>query len=339
MSNVYLNQVIFGNSKVQVDDEYVRELLPLMLTDERMKRFQSNIVNNDIDSHPSCKSNDQHAVTEPVKVLVSEKKEIVLEERKPRFQQHKNSLFWAIYELEHPEEAFLGTKANAEVDHRLKVVASLKSTPKRLKETNSKLTIEQTHALLGSMLVAKEDKLDFCIAYAAYYNKPIMVVYEKTYCVFSPMVEVDVHLFSFKSPHKRIEDSRKGAEMNETSAADFASKMRNGVKDEEVILLYASKPTSMKHVIYSAEKTPTLVQDIISEIMKTKVMGPLRSMSSYKTQELDEIAAMLNVPTKQVETDEKGRHKEKRRKKEDVYNDVKVAIHKDMNFISDNEWN
>ena len=291
MSNAYINQVIFGNSKEQVDDEYIRELLPLMLTDERMKRFQTNI--------------DQHAVLEPmiqVPEHVLQKKEIVLDTtiRKPRFQQQKNSLFWSIYELEHPEEAFLGTKANAEVDHRLKVVASLKTTPKRLKETNSKLTIEQSQALLGSMLVAKEDKLDFCIAYAAYYNKPIMVVYEKTYCVFSPMVDVDLN-------------------------------------DEDIILLYASKPDSSKNTVYAAEKT--LTPDIVSGIMKTKVMGPLRSMSSYKTPELDDIAAMLHVPTKQVETDDKNRQKEKRRKKEDVYNDIKVVIHKDMNFISENTWN
>jgi len=289
MSNAYINQVIFGNSKEQVDEEYVRELLPLMLTDERMKRFQTNI-------HAESPN---ALVPENALQNVPEKKEIVLDTtaRKPRFQQQKNSLFWSIYELEHPEEAFLGTKANAEVDHRLKVVASLKTTPKRLKETNSKLTIEQTQALLGSMLVAKEDKLDFCIAYAAYYNKPIMVVYEKTYCVFSPMVDVEL-------------------------------------KDEDVILLYASKPDSARQIIYEAEKTAT--PELISGIIKTRVMGPLRSMSSYKTQELDEIAAMLHVPTKQVETDDKGKQKEKRRKKEDVYNDMKVVIHRDMNFIREN---
>ena len=307
MSNAYINQVIFGISKEQVDDEYVRELLPLMLTDERMKRFQTNI--------------DQNTVIEPLvhrdsaKIIatVPEKKEIILDTtiRKPRFQQQNNSLFWAIYELEHPEEAFLGTKANAEVNHRLKVVASLKSTPKRLKETNSKLTIEQTQALLGSMLVAKEDKLDFCIAYAAYYNKPIIVVYEKTYRVFSHMVDVDLN--------------------------------------DDIILLYASRPDSSKHTVFSAENT--LTPDIVSGIMKTKVMGPLRSMSSYKTQELDNISAILNVPVKQMrsihtkcdlgkmEMDENNRQKEKRRKKEDIYNDIKVAVHKDMNFISENAWN
>ena len=279
MSNAYINQVIFGNSKEQVDNEYVVKLLPLMLTDERMKRFQSNV---ELDSAK-------------VQESLPEKKEIVLDTRKPRFQSQKNSLFWSIYELEHPEEAFLGTKANAEVDHRLKVVTALKSTPKRLKETNSKLTIEQTQMLLGSMLVAKEDKLDFCIAYAAYYNKPIIVVYEKTYCVFSPMVGVDVN--------------------------------------DDIILLYSSKPDS-KQIIYTAEKMPT--PDIVSEIMKSKVMSPLRSMSSYKTPELDEIAAMLNIPTKQMD---ETRLKEKRRKKEDIYNDIKVEIHKDMNFISENAWN
>ena len=300
MSNAYINQVIFGNSKENVNDEYVRELMPLMLTDERMKRFQSNVEQSLQQQSQSLQQQSQSLQTGPYPIdfqstenlvadrILPETKEVIFE-KKSRFQPKKNSLFWSIYELEHPEEAFLGTKANAEVDHRLKVVASLKPTPKRLKETNSKLTIEQTQALLGSMLVAKEDKLDFCIAYAVYYNKPIMVVYEKTYRVFSPMVDVVL-------------------------------------EEEDVILLYASKPDSSKFPIYTAEKN--LTPDMIRTTVRTKIQGPLRSMTSYKTPELDELAAFFQVPIKFRENDIS---KEKRRKKEDVYNDIKVAIHNDMN--------
>ena len=307
MSNTYVNKVIFGNSKEQVDEEYIQSLMPLMLTDERMKRFQSNVEGNYSHLQPQTQhqsepqSEPQSSGLEPAANI--EKKEIVLDrlDKRSRFHSNRNSLFWSIYEIEHPEESFLGTRANAEIDHRLKVVNSLKSAPKRLKETNSKLTIEQSQSLLGSMLTTKEDKLDFCIAYSVFYNKPIMVVYEKTYCVFSPMVDIDL-------------------------------------EDENVILLYASKPDTSKQVIYAAEKSSSS-KELIANILRTKVMSPLKSMSSYKTQELDDIATILRIPTKQVEVDAKNRQKEKRRKKEDIYNDIKVEMHKDMNFISENKWN
>ena len=301
MSNAYINQVLFGNSKEQVDEEYVCKLMPLMLTDERMKRFQTNVPLEIATNHYSNSLRTDANFEDMPKEPTSDKKELVLD-MKPRFQQQKNSLFWAIYDLEYPEESFLRTKANIEVEHRLKVVSALKATPKRLKETNSKLTIEQTQSLLGSMLVAKEDKLDFCIAYSAYYNKPIVVVYEKTYCVFSPMVDIQL-------------------------------------EGEDVIILYASKPESSKYMIYSSEKNAS--SDLVDGIMKTKVLGTLKAISSYKNGDLDDIAAKLNIPVKQIEQDEtnRNRQKEKRRKKEDIYNDIKVAIHKDMNFISDDSWN
>jgi hypothetical protein len=301
MSNPYLNQILFGQSKEQVDSEYMQELIPLMLTDERMKRFLSNV---DVDSIPLDHVIGNEVATEIQHTTPRCQVNDCLYEATKRVGFHKNkgespdesrkifkpnSLFWAIYELQHPEESFLKTRANAEVDHRLKVVTELKKTPKRLKETNSKLTIEQTQALLGSMLVAKEDKLEFCIAYAAYYNKPIVAVYEKTYRVFSPMLDIKLD-------------------------------------EEDAILLYVSKHESSKLPIYTAEKN--LTPDMIRTIIETKIQGPLRSMTSYKTPELDELASFFQVPIKFREND---MSKEKRRKKEDVYNDIKVAIHNDMN--------
>jgi hypothetical protein len=240
-------------------------------------------------------------------------------------QLNKNTLFWSIYEIEHPEEAFLGTKANAEIAHRVKVIDFLKKTPKRLKETNSKLTIEQTQALFGAMLTATEDKLEFCTAYAAYYNKPIIVVYENTYRVFSPTVEINI------------------------------------AEDEDPIVLYAKKQEYSKNIFYISEKN--LTKDVLLQITKCRILGPLRSMSSYKNPELDQIAESLQIPiTQLIEAkpataknvglaEEDATHpfsrqndpppkckplKEKRRSKEDIYNDIKVAIHNDMNFIPQN---
>jgi hypothetical protein len=274
MSNPYLNNILFGNSKTQVNEDYIRGLEQYMLTADRLQH-----IPKDEPQVPTVALATEDAKPPQIEQKAPE----------PRRRQKNNSLFWSIYEIENPKEAFLGTRANAEVEHRLKVVASLKLTPKRLKETNSKLTIERTQALLGAMLVAKEDNIDFCIAYAVYYCKPIVVVYPTTYRVFSPMVDVDLV--------------------------------------DDVILLYASKPESARTVLYESEKNAT--PELIAKIVESRVRIPLAAQSTYKAQELDEIAAKLHIAT----NSESASGKEKRRKKEDIYNDILVATHNDANFL------
>jgi hypothetical protein len=292
MSNAYTNQILFGYSKSQVNKEYIDGLLSYMLTHEKITSYIPESTDVPI------------PVPVTVPIVVEVKAEAVAEEDEaeskvvntdkgmvvPRRGHSYNSIFWSIYGYENPKEVFFGTRANEEIEQRMKVVELLKKIPKRLKDTNSKLTIEQTNALFGAMMVSKDEKIDFCIAYAVYYNKPIMVVYNKTYCIYSPTVEIDL--------------------------------------SEDVIILYASESLSTKNgkrsFIYHSENTPT--RQIIDEIVHTKVIGPLKAMSNYKSQELDEIAFKLEIDIKQ--TDDKG--KEKRRKKEDIYNDIRVAIHFDQ---------
>lgn len=297
--SAYINKILFGHSNSEVDAKYIESLLPFMLTTDFIEGRRCNSgasVPTHISLHqqklpppppspsPSSVSIIPFSFDAPVSHILPSSVNPI----KPRFQLNKNSLFWAIYDVENPEDAFLGTKANAEINHRIKVINTLKKTPKRLKETNSKLTIEQTQALFGAMLTAKEDRLDFCIAYAAFYHKSIVVVYEKTYTVFSPTIEVDLS------------------------------------DDDNVIVLYASKPPHCNYIVYKSENN--LSRNIINQIVETRVAGPLKSISNYKTTELDDIANKLQICTTQSNTD---KQKEKRRKKEDIYNDIKVAIHKD----------
>ena len=358
MSNAYTNQILFGHSKSQVNEEYIRNLLPLMLTEERLKECIStkSTIEHDETLEPlvekerndlppqqkteltrpsspptasgigrfsgettsvpapkgTCGSTRAQAefrsenarkrnctelgrTPDSTKCRCPWEREVFddsTEKRSMSFVDRiQRSLFWSIYELQHPEEAFLQTRANTEIEYRIKVIDALKKTPKRLKETNSKLTLEQTQAIFGAMLTAKEDRIDFCIAYAAYHNKPILVVYSKSYTVFSPTVEVDL--------------------------SDI----------DDVIVIYASHSQSgKKTVFYTPERN--LTQDILQQITETKVAGPLKSMSTYKNPELDEIASKLQIATRTSESDKK----EKRRKKEDIYNDIRVAIHDDVNW-------
>jgi len=266
MSNAYINQILFKNTKHSITEEYVKTLFPLMLTEAFLQNCNSILP-----------------TTEVVNSVVVQETKIAAPPT--RFDRTGRTIFWSIYENENPSKVFLQTRANTEIEHRIKVVDALKKTPKRLKETNAKLTLEQTQALFGTMLTAKEDRLEFCVAYAAYYGKPIVVVYQKSYTVFSPTVDVDL--------------------------------------SEESIVLHASKPDGARSVSYVSDKSQTT----IAEIIQSKIAGPLKSMSTYKTAELDDIALKLNIPTKHSDNG-----KEKRRKKEDIYNEIRVAIHNDTNF-------
>lgn len=286
MSNAYLNQVLYGHSKDQVDAKYIYDLLPLMLTDNKVLETSSVVIVQRNQIETETETEEKKEIKEPSETI------------QPAFQRRKlkqNSLFWAIYEMECPDYAFQ-TRANAEIEQRLKVATELKNNPKRLKDTNAKLTIEQTQALLGSMLVAKEDKLDFCIAYALYYNKTIVVAYEKTYRVFSPTVEIDL------------------------------------TDPENVIVLYASKPD--KTVIYESEKN--LSSSILQRLVETKVAGPLKTVSNYKNPELYDIASKLHI---NILSNTTTNSKQKARKKAEIYDDIRVAIHIDMNFITEHAWN
>jgi hypothetical protein len=236
---------------------------------------------------PVIHFSDSASITNPVAVVVPNP----VQDRHPtpavrpaRKTLPGNTLFWAIFSSENPKETFLRpSAANVEIETRIQVVNSLRNTPKRLKDTNSKLSMEATQGLLGAMLIAREDKIDFCVVYSVFYKKHILIVYPNTCRIFSPSTTTD------------IED------------------------DDHVIILYAEKPDGK--IVYSAEPNPT--KEMADSILQTKPTL-LKAQSNYKTPELESIAAHFGIATKTAEG--------KRRKKEDVYNDVRLVIHNDMNF-------
>ena len=315
MSNVYTNQVLFGHSKNLVDKKYVDGLLPNMLTTQWLLTHSKPAENKEFENpfavaNASSKTEDysdnrSRVRAEPlcdgdypqinrnamkvyesstacaVTVDIPQPKPVV---RPARKTLPGNTLFWAIFSAENPKETFLRpSAANVEIETRIQVVNSLKNTPKRLKDTNSKLSIEATQGLLGSMLIAREDKIEFCIVYSVFYKKHILIVYPNTCRIFSPSTTTD------------IED------------------------DDHVIILYAEKPDGK--IVYSAELNPT--KQMADTILQTKPTL-LKAQSNYKTPELESIAIHFGIATKTAEG--------KRRKKEDVYNDVRLVIHNDMNF-------
>jgi hypothetical protein len=165
---------------------------------------------------------------------------------------------------------------NREIEEKLRIVEKLKHTPKILKESSSKLTIEQTQALYGSMLTVREDRIEFCAAYAAFYKKTIFIIYPKTYRVFSPTTEI-----SFDP--------------------------------DQTIIVWAS--AGQKHTfIYSLDQESDIRDLVLNRITI------LKSQSNYKNPELIELANKMGIVL------------QPKPKKSEVYDALRLAIHKDMNF-------
>jgi len=247
----YLNTILYPQSSVLVDAQYISGLATLMFSKDWILK----------------------QLSEPAPVPIVEPKKEPEPKKSESDSPHlflpkqRNTLFWSIYANEHPGELNQTNPVMVEVGTRMEIVESLRYQPKRLKDTNSKLTLEQTQALYGAMLVAQDDNVSFCTAYSVYYKKNILLVYPQTYKIYSPTVEVD------------IED------------------------DDHVIIIYVQTKTFGKNsratVSYLVEGAPSKEKAV--NIMAARVNSDLNAQSKYTIAELEEIAAKLNVQSKTAE--------------------------------------
>jgi len=179
-SSPFINRVLFGHGAKDINVAYMEDLKKYMYTSEY-------IAETTAISTPTVKNLevDTEAEPEPECATILAPKRFT--------PTHKNTLFWSIFLAvhEYPEYMEASRKSgNREIEEKLRIVESLKPFPKRLKDTNSKLTLEGTQALYGSLMTSRDDRLEFCVAYAAHYNKTIWIMYPKTYRVYSTTVQV-----------------------------------------------------------------------------------------------------------------------------------------------------
>jgi len=181
MSSPFINRVLFGHGSKDINQAYMDGLKRFMYTSDYVVE-PTVVISTPTDL-------DKIAHPEPyLSKPTSNSKRFT--------PAHKNTLFWSIFLAvhEYPEYMEASRKSgNREIEEKLRIVESLKPFPKRLKDTNSKLTLEGTQALYGSLMTSRDDRLEFCVAYAAHYNKTIWIMYPKTYRVYSPTVQVQTN--------------------------------------------------------------------------------------------------------------------------------------------------
>lgn len=272
MSYPFLNQVLYGVSKSEVDRKYIEGLEKYMWVegrempqDETQLFEQKEVVESGLDLELPRETGllPRETGLDNASITVVQ----------------KNTLFWSIFIAIHGYGEYLEASrksGNREIEEKLKIVDALKQRPKVLKETNQKLTIEQTQALYGSLLTSREDRLDFCAAYAAFYQKTIWILYPKTYRVFSPTSESDMH---------------------------------------EPIVLWATPGPKHSVIFRLCENTSELSKWI--EERETV----LKSQTHYKIGDLAHIGKKMGLDISE------------KPKKQELYDQIKSAIYKDMEFI------
>jgi len=105
----------------------------------------------------------------------------------------ENTLFWSLFIGVYGYSDYINIAHkyhNAEIEEKQALVEALGKTPRRLKETNHRITNQSIQELLSGVMVAKHDTMFSLIAYSVYYGRQVVVIFENnTYLRFIPETE------------------------------------------------------------------------------------------------------------------------------------------------------
>lgn len=179
------------------------------------------------------------------------------------------SIFQSIFILHYgfSEFTMLGNRiANREIEEKQKIMETLSKTPKKLKDGTQKLTNDNIQEIISGLFVSSKEEVMHIVAYSAFYNKIIYLVFQHSYLVFSPTKDIEI---------------------TETR-----------IREHDVYILYQTRKHPKYGGSYYPELEPTL--GMIQQIHNTKVhlehyAKPFRGISAYKMTELERIANKIGI--------------------------------------------
>jgi len=176
------------------------------------------------------------------------------------YPQKENSLFWCIYSACYGVDEFhmIGSRyQNRELDEKQKIIQFIKQNPKKLKESNHKVTNIMIQELLSALMIQKMASLQDCIAYSIFYNKRIYVVKNAMYFIY-----------------------------RSTETETYSC--------ENTIVIYCKNDKEYGlDLEVNEEKIDHIVNNKIRIFNSEK---PLKSLSEYKIPDLEKMALILGIP-------------------------------------------
>lgn len=177
-----LHQIFYGNKKFDFTKETIHALAePYMLT---VARWESCVT----DAKERVATKPPALLPPTMATSCAEKPPYVAPSAPAAIiPQSANTLFWSIFIGQYGYDEYLriGTKyLNREMDEKQRIVASLASQPKKMKLSNYKITNVAIQEILAEMSILQHDTFMTLVAYASFYEKTILLVFDHSYLLF-----------------------------------------------------------------------------------------------------------------------------------------------------------
>jgi hypothetical protein len=252
----FLNQIFYKCNKFDTIDS-IENLTPFMLTNENHKKLLDSIQENTM--FVSVTPNIRCVPIESTPVREQPKSSVF-------FPQRENSLFWCMFIAQHgyAEYEYIGKKyANRELQEKQLIADTMKKTPAVMKNTNHKITNIMCQEIISELIIVKPSSLLTLFAFIAYYKKYVIIVNGNTHMFFS---------------------FTKSNELNDM--------MISNEQYENIIILEYKDSDFGIELEVTKEKIETIMQNTFR---LESIEKPLKSISSYKVTELENIARLLQI--------------------------------------------
>jgi hypothetical protein len=177
------------------------------------------------------------------------------------YPEKKDNLFWSIYISIYGYETYHLIERryqNAELEEKQKIVEFIKKNPNEMKNSNHKITKINMQEMMSDLLTNTKIELSVLVALALFYNKRIIIIQGE-----QPGFYLEIYPIS-------LENDR-----------------------NQVILLTKNKKQEYG---VDLDITPEKIMNIENNMLKFQhYEKPLKAISNYKVDELENIASKLNI--------------------------------------------
>jgi len=265
----FINSISYKNSLFK----YTRDVLKLrvfMFTKENKETIINNsefeakkaCVDEQNESESGCNIQDIDDL--PIIDIAKEaaKEEIVIDEKELISPRHQDTLFWCLFIIHFGYKEYLQVDRNygvKELEEKQKIYEFIKNNPTKAKETNYKITNVSIQEILSELMTPqKQTSMLSLIGLIVYYNVNLLIVNEETKCMLEFWANTEMKMDTFTYILYKSSDGKYKLQF-------------------ENIGEYKVKELRNKY----------MVLEHYSKYMK--------SVSSYKVEELEEMARKLNI--------------------------------------------
>jgi len=160
--------------------------------------------------------------------------------------------------------------SNIELSEKQKMITTIRERPKQLKQSNFKVTNVMIQEILSDLMVQKKSSLSTLLSMVIYYKRPVYIVCKNTYLYFCDTTEL-------------------------TEQAEHAEQADRSVRNDPIILNRNINSEYGIDLSSNGEILKTIETIKSTHFQLDHFLKPLKGVSTYKTNELRDIAEKLGL--------------------------------------------